>query len=539
VRVPKQTLNGKNETDAAFECYRIHSTVNKSPKLGAVVYSRVSSEGQVKRNEQNLPMQLRICTDWCEQNRIPVLKVFTDAGQSAWAEKQNRPELDAMMAYLQQNKSKVSHVVVSELSRLARRVATQSDLESRFRNMSVRFVSVAEQMIDSTPTGKLTAHMLGGLNQYHSDALSERVKGRMLAAVEAGRFVWRAPLGYHNHQLNGTKNLIFDEERAPHVRKAFELLATGSHGLESVLQMVTAMGLRSRRNVPLRKQVFSSMMHNPCYAGWVVKGRMTKGAEIVKAKGNFEPMVTEETFNRVQDVLAGKRISVPHVMQNEDFPLRGFVHCYACQKPLTAGWAKGRNKKYARYWCWTKGCGSVAISKTDLEGHFISLLGSLAPTQVLLSQLPQIAKSTWSVRQERIAADKKYLSRLHADESMLHSRAVEARVKGDINQKDFEVLRDGITVKVETIEAQLRELELEKATMHELMQQAELRVLNLAQAWIAAGISERQEIQSAIFPDGLQFSSEKLFFEPSNKSLFSSLQELTQELVSSGRGERI
>jgi site-specific DNA recombinase len=513
--------------------------VSKSTKLGAVVYSRVSSEGQIRRNEQNLPTQLRICTDWCDQNRVPVLMVFTDAGQSAWSEKQNRPQLAAMLAYLNQNKGKVSHIVVSELSRLARRMATQSDLDARFKSLGVRFVSVAEQMIDSTPTGKFTAHMLGGLNQYHSDALSERVKGRMLAAVEAGRFVWRAPLGYHNHQLNGTKNLILDEERAPHVRKAFELLSTGSHGLEKVLQMVTAMGLLSRRGLPIRKQVFSSMMHNPCYAGWVVKGRMTKGAEIVKARGNFEPMVTDETFNRVQDVLAGKRISVPHVMQNEDFPLRSFVRCHACDKPLTAGWAKGRNKKYARYWCWTKGCGSVAISKMELEDHFISLLGSLAPTQELLAKLPQIAKSTWNVRQERITEEKKYLTRRHADENTLHSRAVEARVKGDIDQKDFEVLRDEISQKVETIEAQLRELESEQSTMKELMRQAELRVVNLAHAWQRAGISERQEIQSSIFPDGLRFSPENLFFEPGNNSLFSSLQELTRELVSSGRGERI
>src|SRR5665213_2476462 len=100
-------------------------------------------------------------------------------------------------------------------------------------------------------------------------------------------------------------------------------------------------------------------------------------------------MVEEEVFLHVQDVLAGKRSSVPHVMRNADLPLCGFVRCFACNKPLTAGWAQGRNKKYARYWCWTKGCGRVALSKEELENQFISMLGMLASTQELLAMLPQ------------------------------------------------------------------------------------------------------------------------------------------------------
>jgi Recombinase zinc beta ribbon domain len=56
--------------------------------------------------------------------------------------------------------------------------------------------------------------------------------------------------------------------------------------------------------------------------------------------------------------------------ENEDFPLRGFVSCHRCGKPLTTGHAKGRSKTYAHYWCWTKGCGGVGISKAELEGHF-------------------------------------------------------------------------------------------------------------------------------------------------------------------------
>jgi hypothetical protein len=75
--------------------------------------------------------------------------------------------------------------------------------------------------------------------------------------------------------------------------------------------------------------------------------------------------------------------------------------------------------------------------------------------------------------------------------------------------------------------------------MQELIEQAALRVVHLAIAWQNAGITEKLEIQSALFPEGLRWSPEERFFEPGNKSLFSGLQEMIHELVSNGRGEWI
>jgi hypothetical protein len=61
-----------------------------------------------------------------------------------------------------------------------------------------------------------------------------------------------------------------------------------------------------------------------------------------------------------------------------------------------------------------------------------------------------------------------------------------------------------IAVRLETIEAQLRALESENATMQELMNLTELCVVHLAIAWQQAGITERQEIQSRLLPEGLR-----------------------------------
>jgi len=106
-------------------------------------------------------------------------------------------------------------------------------------------------------------------------------------------------------QSNGAKGIIVDKERAPLIKKAFELVASGSYSSDGVLRTVTALGLRTPNNLVLPKQSFSKMLKNPIYAGWVCFPSSS-----LKCRGNHEPIVSEEMFNAVQDVLAGKRAPV-------------------------------------------------------------------------------------------------------------------------------------------------------------------------------------------------------------------------------------
>jgi len=94
----------------------------------AVIYCRVSSEDQIERNVLNLPTQERKCRKHCEHNEWSVLRVFTDAGESARTA--DRPQLQEMLAFYRQNKGKVTHVVVADLSRLATAGSETKAMES-------------------------------------------------------------------------------------------------------------------------------------------------------------------------------------------------------------------------------------------------------------------------------------------------------------------------------------------------------------------------------------------------------------------------
>jgi site-specific DNA recombinase len=468
---------------------------------GAVLYIRVSTAEQATGNN-SLPVQERKLRDYCKREDLDVLKVFVDPGESARTT--DRPKFQSMLAYCREHRRKVSHVLVADLSRLSRNVMDQSYTIALLKQLGIKFESVDEPMTGDSAVGVLTRNMIGTFNQFFSDSLSERTRYRMKAAVHLGRFLWPAPIGY----LNVDKKLCADPERAHFVRQAFELMASGRFATgDAVLKLVTSLGFTTKKGRPLSKQSFARMLSNPLYTGWIVTGED-------RVLGNHDPLVSDELFRSVQDRLNGK--ARPHKKLNEDFPLRGVVRCAKCGKPLTAGWVKGRKELYPRYWCWETKCKAVGVSREELEGQFVNLLSRMQPTAELLAELPERAAAHWQARKARIAVDARTLNNSLAVEKTLNQKAIVAKLNGTLSDADFDSVKASIAEKISRIELQINTLDSERSTMDDLLKQTQIQAVDLVGAWEKGNVNQRQELATAFFPEGLVFSHERRFFEPSN-----------------------
>ncbi len=116
-----------------------------------------------------------------------------------------------------------------------------------------------------------------------------------------------------------------------------------------------------------------------------------------------EPLISLETFQKIQTRIHEK-VRIPARKDlNEDFPLRGAVRC-SCDNPLTACWTKGRRKHYPYYYCFTKGCESYgkAIQREKIEGEFESLLHTLKPAAPLFKTATRMFETWWNYRQAQI-----------------------------------------------------------------------------------------------------------------------------------------
>src|ERR1039457_6417166 len=138
-----------------------------------------------------------------------------------------RPAFQNMLAYIRSKKGQVGYVVVHDLSRFARNLENQVDVLAELENVGVLLRSVMEEM-DETAAGKLMRNIHGTFNQFFSDRNAERTKVGMEKAAKIGRKPSKAPLRYLNvRATRNSANLIPDPERAPLIRKAFELYGAG------------------------------------------------------------------------------------------------------------------------------------------------------------------------------------------------------------------------------------------------------------------------------------------------------------------------
>lgn len=108
--------------------------------------------------------------------------------------------------------------------------------------------------------------MLAAFAQFDNDVRSDRTRAGMKAALELGRWVFLAPIGYLNAPRATGKSLIHDPERAALVRRAFEEYATGRFTKEQLLKQARAWGLTNRRGRPLTSQAIGMLLRNRLYA---------------------------------------------------------------------------------------------------------------------------------------------------------------------------------------------------------------------------------------------------------------------------------
>ena len=272
----------------------------------------------------------------------------------------------------------------TDLSRFSRNTHDHEVIRAVLLGWGVRLRSCREP-IDESATGKLTERMLAAVAQFENDLKGERTIERMKAAASHGRHMWKAPVG----DLNGDgASLVEDSSKAPLVRQAFELFATGRYTKREVLDKMSTLGLTSRHDKPLTPQWFANILKNPVYCGRLVSHRWE-----LDERGDWQPLISEETFDRVQGLLSGRRggSAARRKRDHEDFPLRRFVRCDRCKKPVTGSWSKGKGgKRYAYYRCRERGCSSFNVGKDTLEAAFIELLESLTPKPRYLTLFREI-----------------------------------------------------------------------------------------------------------------------------------------------------
>ena len=527
-------VENEDQSHTEKEMKKRHLQPTVQPR-GAVIYLRVSTDDQAT-NIQNLPNQERMCREgW--KGKGEILCQFLDAGESARTA--DRSEFQRMISYCHAHRHEVGYVIVENLSRFARNVADQAQAISSLLECGVRVRSIAEPNVDETAAGRLAANIHGSFNQYFSDMLSEKMKVRCRAAVEAGRWPWQAPPGYVNVNTakEGGANIAPDPQASPLLCKAFEMIASGLHTQAEVLKTVTGEGLRNRRGRPFIPQEFHRILRNPVYCGWIAPKSMPD----LRVKGLHRPIVSQELFDQVQDVLDGKKpVAAPRRKVNPDFPLKNFIRCGVCATPLTACMARSKNSKlYPYYYCRKPGCRAVkSIAKQEMEASFENLLGRLRPAPEVNAEFPKVAGEVWREQQGNAEKQKRKLSAALEEQKKLKSELLRAKLRGEVAQADYEQVNAEFTREIADIERGLREIDAAQADGEAFLRFAQLQLMDIGGAWRLANPEQRVRVRNLLFQNGLSYFPDSGISNTCNSSLYSLLEAITADNIGMARPER-
>lgn len=255
----------------------------------------------------------------------------------------------------------------------------------------------------------------------------------------------------------------------------------------------------------------------------------------VSTRGDFDPLVTEGIFFRVQAILDGRyELIAPRQRNDPDFPLRGYVRCESCGEPLTASWSKGRSNYYAYYHC-AKGCRAVNIAKSKLEGLFVDELARLQPTQGFMRLVKDRVLGAWremrSDEQRRIAEierkQKTIRERLdRLDEAFLYDRSIDI----DTYDRQHDRLREELTL----AQMERHASELEEMDVEGILGFAERILPSASNLWVQSSIAQKQRLQQVFFPDGVRFDGKRLVGTGTTLPVFNYLNPISdrkKELV--------
>ena len=486
---------------------------------GAVAYVRVSTDEQAN-SALSLPSQQKTCENLARGKQLPIIRLFVDPGESARTA--DRPAFQEMVRFCRQHRHEVGYVIVQNLSRFARNHADQSRFLADLYRAGIDLISAYEPQVDRTPAGKLAGNIIGAFNQYYSDDLSVRMRDRCRAAVLAGRWPWPAPPGYINVDARDGANIIPDVQSAPFIRKCFELIATGFYTQADVLRRITEDGLRNRRGRLFNAQEFQRILRNPIFAGWLCPASMPD----VRVKGKHQPIISQELFDKVQDVLDGKKpIPTPKRRTNPAFPLRGLFRCASCGGPLTASFCRSKTgKRYPYFYCFRRGCLSVKSTRADaLEDQFMSMMGRLEPRPEIAAEFATIAAHVWETQQEDTERRSQKLTARLEEQKRIKSELLRAKLRGEIQQSDYEEGNAEFSREIREMEKQLRHLDSATAGRDAFVQFCELAIVGIPKVWRCANEDQRRRVRTILFPDGILVGSDRKISNPQNCLLFNLL----------------
>lgn len=360
-------------------------------------YCRVSTDSEEQLLSYN--SQVRHYKEFVQSNpKWELAGIYADEGITG-TQTSKRLNFQKMINDAVDNK--IDLIITKSISRFARNTVDTLKYVRLLKEHNVAVLFEKENINTLDMGGEMLLTILSSLAQQESESISSNVKMGLKMKMKRGEMVgFNGALGYDYDPK--TKTITINEEEAEIVRYIFRRYIEGA-GSYVIAKELTQLGYKTKRgNIRWHDSTVKGIIKNVKYKGDLLLGktftidpishrRLENFGEEEKyyIRNNHEPIISEEVFNKAQEIL--KKRSAKHSSKgrgekySRKYAFSSMIECGFCNSHFSRRTWHGSSQYQKVVWsCITatkrgrKHCpDSKSISEQDLEAAFVDAFNML------------------------------------------------------------------------------------------------------------------------------------------------------------------
>ncbi len=494
-------------------------------KRKAILYIRVSTDEQAEKGYSLKHQQERL-ERYCEFQNIDVVATYQDDHSAKSFE---RPQFQNLLSNLKKKREAASLLLFTKWDRFSRNAGDAYGMINQLKKLGVEPQAIEQPLDLDIPENKIMLAFYLAAPEVENDRRALNTLVGMRRAKKEGRWMATAPKGYKNARNEDNRPIIEPSKDASIVRFAFEELAKGVKDIEAIRRMVNQQGLKVSRSA------FWYLVRNPVYCGKIfIPAWKDEEAHYVKA--SHEPLIPESLFEEVQDVLHGRKRNIPvKNTKREELPLRGYLLCQRCGRPLTGSASHGNGGKYYYYHCQASlGC-KERFKAEEANKNFLKYLQTFKTKEEILDLYLLIMEEKFKKGKVVKASHGKDLQTQIDKLATRLKNAKEMMLDGEMDRSEYKQI-------VSELEPEMDKLKRAKLSSNSVEDDYQLYfkrgiylLKDIAVRYKESSLERRQQITGVIFPEKIIYS-ENTYRTTTPHPLFEVIT--TTEAAFSGKGKK-
>ncbi|AAY61210.1 resolvase, N terminal domain protein [Rickettsia felis str. Pedreira] len=405
-----------------------------------IIISRVSTKRQ-QQSGYSLTVQTLDSKEYCTDNNLDILKIYEFAESATTGKRKKFMEAINFAA----SQKEIVAVVADKIARLQRSFNELEMLEKFINDEKIELHFCLDKVVIhkysmSHERMKWNAGIIAA--KYCADYARDNMNCSIKHKLHHGEWISIPPVGYL-HNANTTKKgrdrIFIDPNRAPLIKRIFELYAKGIYTLPEILEKTKEWGLTNLRGNKgyLCTTYLLQIIQNPFYYGVMYYKKGDKYYPHL-----YEPIISKELFDKCAIVLKeGNKFKE----SNKDYIFRGLIKCANTGKVATSDtkqktYANGNVGvwNYLRIWDVDNPKKSIYIPEKKVLDDIESVLISMQLEPKFLEKVINYIKNSIDIEQEYYKKRKQELEVESAEFKMRIDRIKDLFSDNTFSREEYE-----------------------------------------------------------------------------------------------------